>query len=139
MSILERFESYISPEPNSGCWLWTASLDRKGYGHMVVDGRLMPAHRLAYERYVGPIPAGLLACHKCDVRCCVNPDHLFIGTHADNMQDMVRKGRGRYAGRTHCAKGHPLVWTRGRKTDRRICPKCLAAVALKRYHQRKSA
>lgn len=85
-------EGYI-PEPNSGCWLWTGTVNDEGYGLIKVRGRIIRAHRAAYEDLVGPIPAGKLVCHKCDVRSCINPDHLFTGTVADNARDMGRKGR----------------------------------------------
>lgn len=89
-----------SPEPNSGCWLWTGTIDRLGYARFGQrrndDGKLhVLVHRMAYESFVGPIPQDRDILHRCDVRCCVNPDHLFVGTHADNMADMKRKGRAR--------------------------------------------
>lgn len=84
--------------PWSGCWLWELSLV-DGYGGAVVPtrkaegARHRKAHRLSYEAFVGPIPDGLLVCHKCDVRACCNPDHFFLGTKFDNASDMIAKGR----------------------------------------------
>jgi hypothetical protein len=76
-----------------GCWLWTASVFENGYGLFHCDERNVKAHRFAYELCVGPIPEGLEVRHRCDVPRCVNPDHLEVGTHAENMADMVRRGR----------------------------------------------
>lgn len=75
------------------CWLWTAFVTPKGYGCTRSGGRNAPAHRVAYELAHGPIPDGLYVCHRCDVRACCNPAHLFLGTAKDNTQDMLRKGR----------------------------------------------
>lgn len=88
-------EKYI-PEPNSGCWIWLGAVSKWGYGVVYPCGRIGKqhrAHRLMYELHYGPIPKRLFVCHHCDNGLCVNPNHLFVGTHKDNMQDMVRKKR----------------------------------------------
>lgn len=90
---LRRFEEKYIPEPNSGCWLWTASTDRTNYGRLSISGRFHGAHRVAWMLLRGSIPKGLHILHKCDMPCCVNPDHLYPGTHSQNMVDAVRRGR----------------------------------------------
>ena len=79
----------------SGCWIWLRTFGRDGYGRMGIKGKMRLAHRVSYETFVGPIPDGMYVCHRCDDHGCVRPEHLFLGTQADNIRDMWRKGRAR--------------------------------------------
>ena len=97
MTIDKLFMAKVIKCPLSGCWLWQGSLNGRGYGHLGRrrNGkcRHYRAHRYSYELHNGPIPDGMCVCHTCDVRFCVNPDHVFLGTHADNIKDRDLKGR----------------------------------------------
>jgi hypothetical protein len=75
------------------CWEWLATKNNKGYGRIQVNGKSRLAHRISYGLKNGEIPRGLEVLHKCDNPLCVNPKHLFLGTHKDNLQDMAKKGR----------------------------------------------
>lgn len=92
--ISERFEEKWTPEPFSGCHIWTGTTNSDGYGMIRRNNeRVVQAHRISWELNKGPIPAGLCVLHRCDTPSCVNPDHLFLGTKSDNTRDACRKGR----------------------------------------------
>jgi len=92
----ERFESRIERITETGCWIWVGSLIGKDYPQLPSGRRLIEvthAHRYSYLYFIGPIPEGMQVCHRCDITCCVNPYHLFLGTQQDNEDDKMRKGR----------------------------------------------
>ncbi len=89
----ERFFEKTIPEPNSGCLLWTGATDTRGYGQMAVRRVTTSAHRIAWRLANGSIDRHQHVLHRCDTPACVNVDHLFLGTHQDNMNDMAAKGR----------------------------------------------
>jgi hypothetical protein len=92
-NIYDRFEEKMDVDPATGCWIWNANKYRDGYGQIKFCGKPVRAHRLAWELYFGPVPRNMQVLHQCDVPLCVNPAHLFLGTHQDNMRDKVKKGR----------------------------------------------
>jgi hypothetical protein len=97
-----RQQERLQPKPHiilkniiekNGCWLWNRALSAKGYGNVRYGNTIWRAHRLSFTLYKGEIPEGLLVCHTCDEPSCVNPEHLFLGTAADNTHDCILKGR----------------------------------------------
>lgn len=103
---LERIKANSRVEP-TGCWQWTGyRRPPQGYGETTLNSEKWAAHRLSYTVHKGPIPEGQFVCHTCDNPACVNPDHLWVGTHQDNMKDAKAKKRIARAYRTHCPRGH---------------------------------
>ena len=91
----DRVMSSSSIDKTTGCWEWNLSKQSNGYGQMKHEGKMKRAHRVSFEAFIGPIPCGMEILHSCDNRGCVNPEHLSVGTHKDNMTDMEKKGRVR--------------------------------------------
>ena len=141
-TLQERLESKMIPEPNSGCWLWL------GGTNIVTCGRREPEHRpviwfkgkheyanrISFLAYKGSIPEGRLILHSCDNSLCVNPDHLYAGTHQDNSNDMIQRKRNHWQKQTHCKYGHPfegqnlIVYTQQTEQGprfKRFCRACL--------------
>jgi hypothetical protein len=113
---VDCFLAQCMPEPNSGCWLWLGALDTDDYGRFYFAGQEFKAHRASHVLFKGPIPAienakrhGTCVLHTCDVRPCVNPDHLYAGTQADNIRDAVARDR----------HGHPLL---GKNHNAKLTP-----------------
>jgi hypothetical protein len=86
-----RFDEKV--DKTGDCWMWTGAIGGNGYGSIKHEGKTVRAHRVSHELHIGPIPEGMMVCHRCDVRACVNPAHFFLGTNLDNMRDMYSKGR----------------------------------------------
>lgn len=99
------FYSYVTKRHERGCWVWTGTTNRYGYGTW---GKKL-AHRHSWELANGPIPDGAWILHHCDNKPCVNPLHLYAGTHAENVQDAVDRGRFKPSRKQVCSKGHEKV------------------------------
>lgn len=136
----ERIERHAFAEPNSGCHIWMARLDRHGYGRLVVPGfKTVLAHRIAYEFECGEIPNGMVLDHLCRTRCCVNPRHLEVTTNRSNVLRGIAPA-AKNARKTHCKRGHELSgdnlyrW----RGSSRACRICLRADQARFRSRRKS-
>src|SRR3990172_3375900 len=114
-TLIERFWEHVDKRTEKECWLWQGAKNgsKKIYGNLRINGKTQLAHRFSWIIANGPIPKmkgtdwrGTCVLHRCDNGLCVNPDHLFLGTHIDNMIDRTTKGRSSNKKKTHCPAGH---------------------------------
>lgn len=146
LDLLERFWGFVEMIPFHSCWEWTGpkSGSRKGryYGYFKINKKNIKAHRFSYELHKGKIPETILVCHSCDNPGCCNPDHLFLGTHADNMRDCANKGRTAGAKIIQCRRGHPYDDANTYKfkngTSERRCRACARENMRTQYQKRKA-
>lgn len=135
MTILEKFYARIIFH-KSGCWLWGGKPNREGYGYSAIGGSRSLAHRASWVLHYGAIPKGFSVLHECDVRLCVNPDHLWLGDHTANMNDRATKNRSgiTYTLKSHCIRGHEFtaentsIYTQD-GYDKQICKTCKRELA----------
>lgn len=131
--LCERVERLTSPEPNTGCWLWTGAVSKNGYGTMTVGGKTRMAHRISYSAYKGAIPDGLHIDHRCKVRSCVNPSHLEAVTVGENN----RRSPKPIVLATHCKHGHPFSGDNLQVGRQRRCRECNRRIGLASYYKSK--
>lgn len=129
--IVQKLLDKTVPIPVTNCLAWKFGKDKNGYGKTTYNGKGIRAHRLMYLLYFGAHLDKLCVCHKCDNPSCINPDHLFLGTNKQNMQDKVKKGRLKNGNmfKTHCKHGHEFtedntVWPEYKGKIKRRCVSC---------------
>ena len=139
MELKNKFMQKV--EVTDSCWIWNGYLNNTGYGQVpFYHFKTRLAHRVSYKLFIGNFDDSLCVCHKCDNPKCVNPEHLFLGTHKDNALDKVSKGRGVYwnKNKTHCKNGHEFTPENTRlQKNGRLCRTCRneqSKIRMREYH-----
>lgn len=134
ISPITRFKRYYRIDHLGDCWLWQRSLNNSGYGSFFFNGILTTAHRASWMLFKGEIPEECFVLHVCDIRHCVNPDHLFLGTQSDNVQDMLKKGRAKYIAHHGENNGRARLSAQQVEEIRALASRYLHREIAKQYH-----
>ena len=118
-NLQKRIERFVSPEPNTGCWLWLGGVGSSGYGHLTIKGRTVTTQRASYIAYKNGIPVGYEIDHLCRTKLCVNPQHLEAVTREENVRRMRKNSK------LTCKYGHQLDGIRTRIGGGRYCKTCV--------------
>lgn len=130
------FWASVDRKGQNDCWFWTGRIGNTGYGKIKINGLIVGAHRVSWELHNGRIPDGLFVLHSCDNKACVNPAHLRVGTHDDNMRDCSERKRLPNARKTHCIRGHEFTEENTRWSQHQRCCRTCQREYHKAYHKK---